>query len=99
MRTPSELYQPSTHKYAGQRPEIVYPENYVTRLVSKKGMVHLNKRGAFLSESLSGWPVGLEFLNNNVLYIWFTDICLGHTNHRFTKPLNHNHDNTGRWQP
>jgi len=59
MRTPAEVYQPSSRRFPLQVPEPEYPEPMLVRSVRRKGHFRWNKRDVFLSEVLWGERVGL----------------------------------------
>lgn len=59
MRTPAEVYQPSSRTFPAQVPEPEYPETMLVRSVRRKGHFRWNKRDVFLSEVLWGERVGL----------------------------------------
>ncbi len=77
MKTPSQLYLKSQRLYTGESPEVVYPEHFQVRKVKHTGEISLGGHLHFLSESLSGWPVGLEKLKEKTVRLWFVDLCLG----------------------
>ena len=87
MRTPAEVYRTSTRLYTGKPPLVDYPDDFVVRTVSSKGFVRWRKNRRFLSDSLTGWPVGFQLGGDNTLSIWFTDLCLGVTDAAFRRPL------------
>jgi len=86
MKTPAEIYVPSTQTYSGQRPEVVYPEHFGVRTVSKGGRIKIQGKSCFLSEALASWQVGLE-PDQDHLKIWFAELCLGVTDCLFSVPL------------
>jgi putative transposase len=86
MRTPAQLYSPSPMPYGGKRPEIVYPDHYLVRNVNHKGEVYLGMR-YFLSESLAGWPIGIQKEPGDTMRFWFSDLCLGVTDASLSEPL------------
>jgi hypothetical protein len=77
MKTPSQLYVPSRELYTGETPEVVYPQHFDVRKVRHNGDIRFGGNEHFLSESLSGWPVGLEPLKEKTVRLWFVDLCLG----------------------
>ena len=77
MKTPSQLYVQSQRLYTGESPEVVYPEHFQVRKVKHTGEISLGGHLHFLSESLAGWPVGLEQLKEETVRLWFVDLCLG----------------------
>jgi transposase InsO family protein len=87
MRTPGELYSRSARRFTGKKPEIVYPPAFEVRMVKKDGYVEFRRRKRFLSNSLVGWPVGLEHCKGGVVRVWFTDLCLGTTDSQFRIPI------------
>jgi len=77
MKTPSQLYVQSKRLYTGESPEVVYPEHFMVRKVKHTGEISLGGQLHFVSESLFGWPVGLEPLGEKTVRLWFVDLCLG----------------------
>jgi putative transposase len=59
MRCPGELYHNSTRKYPGSLEELLY-EEMASRRVNQKGLIRWKDRSLFLSQSLTGWDVGLK---------------------------------------
>lgn len=86
MKTPAELYKLSGRAYGGKTPELLYPPDYDTRIVSKIGRIKVAGNSRYLSEALASWPVGL-LLRDGILTIWFADLCLGATDPTFSIPL------------
>jgi putative transposase len=77
MKTPSQLYTPSSRMYTGEEPQPVYPEPLETRQVKHTGEISIAGQLHYLSESLAGWPVGLESIDRQTVRLWFVDLCLG----------------------
>lgn len=77
MRTPAEIYHPSSRRYRGPR-AYCYPAGFEVRKVSHSGHIRLNGPMRFISGALAGYDVGLEALagvgNHRV---WFYDMDLG----------------------
>jgi putative transposase len=77
MRCPGELYQNSDRKYLGSADELVY-EEMVTRRVNQNGLIRWKEQSLFLSQSLTGWNVGLKSTENGAIEVWFAQLLLGH---------------------
>jgi len=77
MRCPAELYHNSTRKYAGSIDELLY-EEMATRRVNQKGLIRWKDQSLFLSQSLTGWNVGLKSTENGPIEVWFARLLLGH---------------------
>jgi putative transposase len=79
MRCPGELYQNSTRKYLDPVEELLY-EGMSTRRVNQNGCIRWKDQSLFLSQSLSGWNVGLNSTPNGQIELWFAQLLLGSIN-------------------
>jgi putative transposase len=77
MRCPGELYQNSNRKYGGSIDELLY-ESMVSRQVNQNGQIRWKEQSLFLSQSLTGWNVGLKSTENGLVEVWFAQLLLGH---------------------
>ena len=77
MRCPGELYHHSSRKYAGGVQELIY-EDMITRRVNDSGSIRWKEHSLFISQSLSGWNVGLKSIQNQKIQLWFAQLLLGH---------------------
>jgi len=77
MRCPGELYHHSSRKYAGGVQELIY-EDMITRRVNDSGCIRWKEHSLFISQSLSGWNVGLKSIQNQKIQLWFAQLLLGH---------------------
>ena len=77
MRTPAEVYRKSVRPYEKVEYELQYPVGYHVRKVTTKGMIRIKGQALFLSETLTGWNVGLEPLDIDRYAIWFDRFRLG----------------------
>jgi len=76
MKMPADVYKRS--KLAYQEVEnIEYPQEYVTRKVASTGIIGVNKRRIFITSALSGWNVGLKYLSESRMEVWFDYLRLG----------------------
>jgi putative transposase len=76
MRTPSEVYQASSRKYAGGVEALDYPQ-MATRRVNQRGKISWHNHELFLSTSLAGWSVGLKPSSQKQIEVWFARLLLG----------------------
>jgi putative transposase len=76
MRCPGELYRNSDRKYLGILEELVY-EQMLSRRVSE-WIYSLERPSLFLSQSLTGWNVGLKSSEIGPIEVWFAQLLLGH---------------------
>jgi transposase InsO family protein len=75
-RTPAEVYKPTEKRKLAQV-RYAYPAPMKTAQVHHNGMIfHISQR-YFLSESLYGYRVGIEYVNPLQIRVWFHDIDLG----------------------
>jgi hypothetical protein len=77
MRYPGELYHNSSHKYAGGVQELLY-DDMVVRRVNVNGSIRWKDQSLFISQSLSGWNLGLKSTQNQKVQLWFAQLLLGH---------------------
>ena len=77
MRCPGELYHNSNRKYGGSIDELLY-ESMVSRQVNQSGQIRWKEQSLFLSQSLTGWNVGLKSTENGAIEVWFAQLLLGH---------------------
>ena len=59
-----------------------------TRRVSQNGLIRWKDQRLFLSQSLTGWDVGLKSTENGPIEVWFAQLLLGHINQSVTDVLN-----------
>jgi transposase InsO family protein len=76
MRTPGELYQPSSRQYQGSPDELIYPQ-MATRNVNRCGQISWQKQDLFISCSLAGWSLGLKSTPEGLIEVWFARLLLG----------------------
>lgn len=76
MKTPAEYYRRSTRPYRGVRPAL-YPSRLAVRLVSKLGCVRYAGKSVFVSESVSGFEVGVRKTSQGLLSVRFYGLDLG----------------------
>jgi hypothetical protein len=77
MRCPGELYHNSSRKYAGGVQELLY-DDMILRRVNDSGCIRWKEHSLFISQSLSGWNVGLKSTQNQKIPLWFAQLLLGH---------------------
>jgi putative transposase len=78
--TPSSVYQPSPRPYPDRLPEIVYPDHWQVRRVRHNGEIRWRGELLFISELLSGEPVGLEEIEGG-WRLYFGPLPLGDIDH------------------
>ena len=86
MRTPSEFYLPSSNKYTG---DVVpaYPEDCIVRMVNDRGYTNYKQYRIFIGNSFNGYPIGLRFIKDMQIEVYFGSLLLGHidrNNYLFT---------------
>ena len=77
MRCPGDLYHNSNRKYPSAVQELVY-EDMIARRVNHNGCIRWKDQSLFVSQSLSGWNVGLKSTQNQKIELWFAQLLLGH---------------------
>jgi hypothetical protein len=70
------------HEFNYQRPHeslaMRCPGELYTRRVNQKGLIRWKDQSLFLSQSLTGWNVGLKSTENGPIEVWFARLLLGH---------------------
>lgn len=76
MKTPADLYRPSSRRYRGVGLPS-YPRNQAVRRVTRLGSVRYAGKTIFISESVSGFEVGVRKTRQGRLAVQFYGIDLG----------------------
>lgn len=76
MKSPAEVYRPSSRPYAGTPEDLDYP-GMDRRRVSGQGTIRWEAITFFITSSLAGWSVGLKPLASGLLEVWFGRLLLG----------------------
>ena len=77
MVTPGEVYLPSPRRFTGYPEEIEYPIGIERRKVDKNGKIKLENQIIRITSALSGYHVGLSYLNHDTFRVWFSDFLIG----------------------
>ena len=77
MVTPGEVYLPSKRRFTGYPDEIEYPMGMERRKVDKNGKIKLENQIIRITSALSGYHVGLSYLNRDTFRVWFSDFLIG----------------------
>lgn len=77
MRCPGDLYHNSNRKYPRVVQELVY-EGMTPRRVNLNGCIRWKDHSLFVSQTLSGWNVGLKSTQEQKIELWFAQLLLGH---------------------
>jgi transposase InsO family protein len=77
MQVPASYYQPSLRTYPKRIPKISYHGNYIVRQVRHSGEIKWKGEKVYVSQALSGEPIGLKPIGNNQWQIYFSTYCLG----------------------
>lgn len=77
MRTPAELYEPSSRPYPRRLPDMEYPSGVDVRRVRKNGSFKWASHSVFLGEALRGQDVSLEPLGDGTFKVHFGMLLLG----------------------
>jgi putative transposase len=86
-QVPADCYVPSSRRYRLDPAMLAYPAHWQTRRVQRSGTIKWQGQRIFLSEVLSGEPVGLEETAPESWLVYFGPHPLGH----FTAPECHLH--------
>lgn len=78
LRTPAELYQPSTRIYDGRLPkEREYPDDWQIRQVRGAGQMKWRGKDIMVNTALAAQRVGLEPRGDGIWAVWFEHLELG----------------------
>lgn len=77
MKTPSELYRPSSRPFPSRLDEMSYPGHYEVRRVRCSGEIKWQGERRFLSEALAGELVGFEETDDGVWSLSLGPLLLG----------------------
>ncbi len=76
MKVPAEVYKPSSLRYR-EVENIDYSQDYIVRRVDTSGRICIQHKYIFISTSLSGWNVGLKYLSDQCMEVWFDYLRMG----------------------
>jgi len=76
MQTPASVYEPSPRPYPARVPEVEYPDTMEVHTVQNHGWFHWKRRQIFLTEVLSGEPIGLLPVGRGLYNIYFGHVPL-----------------------
>lgn len=80
MKTPSQVYVKSNSNFMGTPDKLDYPKPFIERKVGRGGLIKLDKKSIFITDSLRGWTLGLKACSENELDVHFADLNLGNIN-------------------
>lgn len=82
QETPGSLYQPSSREFPSRLPDVEYPSDFETRLVSRNGGFRWSARRVPITHTLEGEYVGLEEVDDGVWDVYFGPLRLGQMDER-----------------
>lgn len=82
MQTPASLYGPAEKRMPKRLEAVSYPEGFQTRRVSKNGQIRWRSSQYFVSETLRGETLGLEFNDAGSWNIYFGPALLAELDDR-----------------
>jgi transposase InsO family protein len=77
LKTPSQLYEPSSRTYPASSPQLVYPEHFETACVCVNGTIRFERIQWYLSSVLGNQLIGLESCKDDRWKVWFGSTPLG----------------------
>jgi len=77
MKRPGEVYHKSSIPWQGTPDELAYDTSLFSRKISSAGQLVVNRTSIFISKALTGWNVGLRFIAEQRLELWFAHLRLG----------------------
>ena len=76
MKVPADVYKPSSLRYR-EVENIDYSQDYIVRRVDTCGRIGINNKHIFISTALRGWNVGLKYLSDRCMEVWFDYLRMG----------------------
>lgn len=89
MRTPAQLYQPSTRTMPTKLPPLEYPDRFEVRYVSANGGMRWNRHWVNVTSALIGQYVGLEEIDDGQWDVYFGPLKLGRLHERLLRIEDH----------
>jgi len=80
--TPAMIYRPSPRLYPARLPEMIYPDHWQVRKVRQTGEIRWRGASVFISEVLTGEPIGLNESADGLWQPHFGQLHLGTLDHR-----------------
>lgn len=77
MKTPNDLYVPSSEKYDGILNEIVYPNHFDIRKVDIAGQIKIKQNPYHITRSLKREYIGLEPIDDGLWNVYFSFVKIG----------------------
>ncbi len=77
MQVPDSYYKSSLRVYPKRLPKITYHGNYIVRQVRHNGEIKWKGEKIYVSQALTGEPVGLKPIADHLWQIYFSIYCLG----------------------
>ena len=77
MRTPAEIYEPSTRPFPSKLPELEHPSGVEVRRVRENGSIKWHRQPVFLGEALKGQYVSLDPVGDGTFEVHFGPLLLG----------------------
>lgn len=77
MKVPAEVYCKSDRSWNGNVDQLTYGEGFLTRTVTKDGSIGIEGCKIGISRTLTGWDVGLKYIDESNWEVWFDYLRLG----------------------
>jgi len=77
LKTPASMYEASSRLVPKELPELVYPADFETRLVSKNSGIRWNSQWVAVSHTWAGLHVGLEEVDHGLWDVYLGPVKLG----------------------
>lgn len=77
MKVPGDVYRKSKKAWEGTPEQLEYDRSFDRRRVSTNGTIKINNNSIIVSTALRGWDVGLKYIDDEHVEVWFDYLRLG----------------------
>lgn len=77
MKVPADVYRKSDRRWSGSLDLLEYGDEYVSRRVTRDGSIGIEGRKISISTTLKGWDVGLMYVDESSIEVYFDYLRLG----------------------
>lgn len=77
MKVPADVYSKSDRQWNGSLDQLEYGDEFVSRRVTRDGSIGIEGRKIAISTTLNGWDVGLKYVDESSIEVYFDYLRLG----------------------